>query len=162
MPKKTKKSPKHKRGKVGRPTELTEELSMKIREGVFAGYTYVKIQKILDIPTGTWDEWVRTNYHGFRTNLMTYNHELKLAKASANIDSFLELKTIEPVIGMFGPIVDKKTKKAVTRENDKLLKIKADASFFVAETLGRKYYTKKVETEDVTRRPRVFLKRDRK
>lgn len=153
-----KKSAKKPRRKVGRPPELTKELSVEIRELVLTGMSYIKIQKHLGIPDGTWDGWVRLDYHGFRVALMTYNHEYMLKLAQQNMLENLKMETIEPVIGMFGPIFDKKTKKPILRQNDKLLRIKNDTNIFVSETLGKKYYTKKVETEDVTKKRLIILK----
>lgn len=156
---KKKYSPKNprKRNPVGRPAELTEEIATKIREEVIAGKLYKNIQKDLSIPSGTWDHWHRTNYHGFKDNLITYDHEYKLKLAQENITKVLKMDTIEPVIGMFGPILDKKTKKAIVKENDKLIKIKSDMTMFVAETLGRKNYTKKIEVDDVTDKKIILL-----
>ncbi len=59
-----------------------------------------------------------------------------------NIKKHLELKTSVPVIGMFGPIVDKKTKKPMMREDEKLLKLQQDMTIFVAEKLMHDYRKK--------------------
>lgn len=55
-----------------------------------------------------------------------------LAKAERNLDTFLDLETKESVVTPTGEVV--------MRENINLLRIKADASKFVAERLGRKKY----------------------
>ena len=67
------------------------------------------------------------------------------------------MQTIEHAVGIFGPIFDKKTKKPVLKQNDKLLKIKFDASTFIAETLGRKKYTKKLELDDVSKAKKLII-----
>lgn len=159
MGRKPKYSPKNprKRNPVGRPTPLNNELYLKIRELVILGYTYTNIQIELKIPQGTWDRWACTNYEGFRDKLTTYDHEYKLRLAEENINKILNIETNEQAIGMFGPLVDKKTKKAVMKQNDKLMKIKSDVSLFVTETLGRKHYTKKVEMDDVTNKKIILL-----
>lgn len=148
---------KQKKRKVGRPTVLPE-LTPRIRELVLLGYTYRKIRAELTINEKTWDEWVRVDYQGFRVLLRTYDHEYKLKCAERNIVDALQMKTEEQVVGMFGPLVDKKTKKPVMRTNDKLVKIKLDTSVFVAETLGKKEYSKKIQLEDTTPKKLVILK----
>lgn len=63
-----------------------------------------------------------------------------LNKAERNLDKMLDLETREPVMAMFGPIVDPKTKQVITKENANLLRVKADVSKFVAERLNKKKY----------------------
>lgn len=143
---------------AGRKTILTPELTLLIKGCVILGWTYKKIMSELKISAGTWDSWVHTNYQGFRDNLFTYRHEHMLRLAENNLCNDLTMSVIEPVIGMFGPIIDKKTKKPVTRINDKLLKIKNDTSMFISETLGKKTYSKKTEIEDVSKQKMIILK----
>lgn len=146
-----------KRNPVGKPTALTEELSLSIKALVLEGLMYKTIREKLDISKGNWDLWVNTNYKAFRDMLTTYDHEYQLKLAKENIRQILNMKTVEPAIGIFGPIIDKKTKKPVMKDNDKLIKIKSDMSVFVAETLGRKNYTKRTEIDDVTEKKIILL-----
>ena len=60
-----------------------------------------------------------------------------LGKAVKNLDKFLGMNTKDPLIGMFGPVMDKKTGKIYTKDNVGKMKIKADVTKFVAERLGR-------------------------
>jgi len=53
---------------AGRPSELTDELTFKIRTQVLLMRPYIDIRKELDIADETWDGWVWRNYKGFRDN----------------------------------------------------------------------------------------------
>ena len=73
--------------------------------------------------------------------------QFMLSKAERNLDKFLDLETLQPIITMIGPLIDKETGEVMTKENHNLLKIKSDVSKFVAERLGRdKYATRKEHT----------------
>lgn len=63
-----------------------------------------------------------------------------LGKAERNLDKILDLETKEPVIGMFGKMIDPDTKEVIMKENGNLLKTKADVSKFIAERLGKDKY----------------------
>lgn len=67
-----------------------------------------------------------------------------LSKAERNLDAMLDLTTKVQAMGAFGPIFEKKGKKKIPImvENPKLLNIKKDTSFFVAERIGRMRYKK--------------------
>lgn len=80
-----------KKNDVGRPSQLDDEqFLLKIRELVLQGTSELEMQKILDIPSGTWDYWKWKNYQGFADKLMTYRHDRILAKAEANVEVLLE------------------------------------------------------------------------
>lgn len=68
-----------------------------------------------------------------------------LAKAEKNLELVLDIDYIEPVITAFGPVVNKKTKQVYTKVNTNILRTKADISKFVAETIGKKSYSKRHE-----------------
>lgn len=90
-----------------------------------------------------------------------------LALAERNLKEFLELPSETQVIGMHGPVFEKiismeevgkkkngepKMRKKVTKVpvialNPKVMKIKQDTSHFVAETIGKKNYSKKEGNE---------------
>lgn len=144
--------------KAGPKSTLTPELSLRIKELVLKGFQYIKIQKELEIPAGTWDWWVWANHQGFAETLRVYNHEYMLKLAEGNLMNDLKMDVVEPVIGMFGPIFDKKTKKPVMKVNDKLLKIKNDTSTYITDTLGSEKYTKKIKTEEVGKQKFIILK----
>lgn len=61
-----------------------------------------------------------------------------LSKAEKVLDEDLQMETVVPVIGMFGPIVDKKTKEPVTKIDADLRRIRQNSATFVAERLGKK------------------------
>jgi ubiquinone biosynthesis protein UbiJ len=63
-----------------------------------------------------------------------------LQKAVENIKNFLEMDISEPLIGMFGPVKDKKSGKIYRKDNVKKMRIKADLTKFVAKRLGRKRF----------------------
>lgn len=81
-----------------------------------------------------------------------------LHKAERNLNELLDLEALVPAMGAFGPILTKevryeeingKRKKVVEKKpvlviNPKLLNIKKDASFFVAERIGKIKYAKQV------------------
>lgn len=68
-----------------------------------------------------------------------------LAKAERNLESVLDEDVMEPIIGMFGMVVDKKTNKPYYRRNTKVMALKQDTSKFIAETVGKKHYSKRTE-----------------
>ncbi len=122
---------------AGRPTELDDELCLRIRQWILEGKTIKEIAKLSEIPEETYEGWVWRNYKGFAEKLRFYKIERRLKKAEENIDEFLDMETEN--IGV--------TKKGdtFTYEDAKLKKIKADISTFVAETVGKKDYSKRSE-----------------
>lgn len=145
--------------KPGPKTDLTKELLSEIKDRVILGYTYTKIQQELKIPVSTWCNWAAKNYDNFRDKLNSYDLDYQLSLAKANLKNILKLETKEQVMGMFGPVFDKKTKKPLIKENDKLLKIKSDISVFVTETIGKSDYSKKQPLEDIEDTVMVILKK---
>jgi len=103
---------------IGRPTELTEELTLKIRQGVLDNKTYIEIQQELDINSNTWDTWVYKDYNGFRTNLNNWRKERMIKKAEKVVDKSMDSETE---------------------------KIALDAAQFTLETLGKLDYSKRTE-----------------
>lgn len=74
---------------VGRPTELTDELTFKIRKLVLEGESYKNIQQILEISPDTWDGWVWRDYKGFRKLLVDLDKEKLVDTAKANLHTLL-------------------------------------------------------------------------
>lgn len=69
-----------------------------------------------------------------------------LGKAEKVLDEDLEMETVVPVIGMFGPIIDKKTKKALTKIDPDLRRIRQSSATFIAGRLGKnKGYSTRTE-----------------
>lgn len=110
---------------AGRPTELTDELYLKIRQAIFEGKNYKTIKEELEIPAGTWDTWINKDYNLFRTKLDGWNRDVMLKQAESNLKEIIHLP--------------------VSTEDTKLTKIIADTSMFVSETLGKKIYSKRSE-----------------
>jgi len=93
-----------------------------MRRWVIQGNNDVQLAKLSGLSEKTLYKWRCENHKGFRDLYNTWKHERMLAKAEGNIEEFLEMKN------------DKDT-----------LRVKADMSKFVAETLGREVYAKKTE-----------------
>jgi hypothetical protein len=102
----------------GRPPVYSEELTTKIRALVLDSVSYKDIQQILEIPTGTWDHWVYTDYEGFRGKLNQWKKERIVKKAEAEIESLIGFE-------------DKR--------------VSLNASTFALETLGKEDYSKRSE-----------------
>lgn len=60
-----------------------------------------------------------------------------LSKAEKVLDEDLELQTVVPIIGMFGPIIDKETKKPLTKVDPDLRRIRQSSATFLASRLGK-------------------------
>lgn len=106
---------------VGRPSLLDDEqFLLKIRELVKEGMTEAEMQKILDIPKGTWDYWKWKNYQGFQDKLITYRHERMLETAE------IEVEVLQKA------------------EDDR---VRLQANTFVLETLGKRNFSKKTEVD---------------
>lgn len=78
-------------------------------------------------------------------NINKRKDDKRLEKAENNLDEILEMDVEENVISMVGVVRDPETHKPIKKKNVGLLKIKADVSKFVAETLGNDRYNKKSE-----------------
>lgn len=68
-----------------------------------------------------------------------------LDKAERNLEEFVDLNPNVVAMGPFGPIIDKKTGKAFKRYSTGIASLKLQATTFVAETVGKKTYSKKIE-----------------
>ena len=109
---------------VGRPSQLDDEqFLLKIKELYLDGKTEKEIAQILEIPIGTWDYWKWKNYQGFSDKLLSYKHERIIQKAETNLEKLLE-------------------------GDDE--RIRADLSKFALETLSKKNYSKRIDTDLTT------------
>ena len=125
---------------AGRPTELDDELKLKIKQELVdlnERPTMAKVSEISGIEYTTVKNWVFRNYKGFAEFLDGLKRDWKLNRAQENIEEFLTMETLNTGV----------TKKGETFEFDdpRLKKIKAETTFFVAETLGKKNYSKRTE-----------------
>lgn len=115
---------------VGRPAHLTDELTLEIRKLVLEQISYTEIQKILDIPEGTWDGWVYNNTKDFRANLAKWKHERMIKKAEVKVDVLMD------------------------SEDDR---VALQAATFTLETLGKLDYSKKTETDITSGGKPIFI-----
>ena len=123
----------------GRKTILDKKLFGKIQESILDGNDLRKTAKVCGIEENTLYDWTANNYLNLADKIDGWKRDRKLRLAERNIEQFLEMDTSGFVQSKLGP---------VPIENDPALaRIKADMSKFVAETLGRKDYAKKTETD---------------
>lgn len=108
---------------VGRPTELSNELLVKIRDGVIDGKTDKEICEEISVPYDTFMGWKKRNYNNFADNYLIYEHERMVKKAEKRIEQL------------------------VYSEDER---VSLNASTFIAETLGKKNYSKRTELEGKT------------
>jgi len=122
---------------VGQPTKLTKEVFASIREYIIDGKNLKEIAEIIEIPYSTVTGWTWANQDNISNLIEGWKRDRKLMLANRNIEQFLEMGTKN------------------TKINDKgedyifvdtgLVRVKADMSKFVAETLGRDNYSKRSE-----------------
>lgn len=111
----------------------SESHSNALRSAVRAGYTWEYANSI----TSLMPDWL--------SDSMGKQNEL-LGKAERNLALVLDMDHEIDAMGPFGPIIDKKTKKPFRKVSGTILKIKTDASQFIAETVGKKNgYSKRLE-----------------
>ncbi len=105
---------------AGRPSDLTQELTLEIRKLVLSSLSYIEIQEILSINSSTWDRWVWENYKDFRANLQKWKHERMVKKAEVRVDSLMD------------------------SDDDR---VALNAATFTLETLGKLDYSKMTKTD---------------
>ena len=115
----------------GPKTELTDKLVLEIRKMVLDGKAYVEIQQELEINDSTWDTWVYKNYQGFRNNLVDWNYERILNKCERLSEEILDINHYTGDNGV----------------DSRILSIKQKESEFIRSTLGKKNYSKQVNTD---------------
>lgn len=91
------------------------------RSAVKARYTHSTATTI------TKQDWFTAKYR--KLNLV--------AKAEKVLNEDLEIESVVPIIGMFGPILDKETKKPLKKIDADLRKIRQNAATFVTSRLGK-------------------------
>lgn len=124
------------------------------KSAVLAGFEREYAENIMSLMP----EWLSAKIGQYRKSAM-------LEKAERNLDEMLDLPTMIPAMGAFGPLYEKVvSKKKVKLKNGKtvlrnvtkkvrvmayaggLIKIKNDASQFIAERVGRDTYGKDPDT----------------
>jgi len=119
---------------MARPSDLTEELTLKIRQLVLEGKIYKDIQETLNIPDNTWDTWIYKDYKDFRKNLQSWKAERLIKKTEKLSEEILDMSYIST----------REDKEVI---NTDILRVKQKEAEFVRETLGKADYSKKVEQE---------------
>ena len=114
--------------KVGAKTKLTDELFKEIKQSILAGNDLRETAKVCDINEGTLYVWHSDNYLNLADKILSWKHERMLKMAEGNLEGIMSIG-----------INDKET-----------IKVVADVSKFVSETLGKKNYSKQVNTDLTT------------
>lgn len=110
-------------GHPGRPTDLTKEKLAKIKQSILDGMNLKEMAQHCEIPETTVYTWSSDNYLGFRDKVEGWKRDRKLNLADKNIEDILELGITE-------------------KEH---IRVVADMSKFVKETLDKEYYSKRSE-----------------
>lgn len=114
---------------MARPSDLTNELTLQIRELVLQGVKYKDIQQQLDVLPGTWDKWYYEDYKDFRKDLNSWKYERLLKKSEKLSEDILD--------------ADHLTEEG--KYDKDMLRIKQKESEFIRETLGKNEYSKRTE-----------------
>lgn len=115
--------------KVGRKTNLDEELVREIKQSILDGNDLKTTANICEIPESTLYTWHSDNYLNLADKILNWKHERMLKLAEMNLEGIMSLG-----------ISDKDS-----------LKVVADVSKFVSETLGKKNYSKSINTDITTK-----------
>lgn len=124
---------------VGRPSALTEEMTVKIKYCILEGKNNKETAEELGIPYDTFEGWVKRNYDSFADSLLLYKHQRLLNKAERNLENYLDMDTTNHAATMKGVVYE--------FTDPKLEQVKGNITTFVSETLGRSNYHKKKELD---------------
>ncbi len=122
---------------AGRPTELTDQVLVKIRQGVLDGKTLKEIAEQSGIEINTMYDWSAKNYMNLADKVEGWKRDRKLMLAEKNIEEILQMGTMNTLTRSNGEVYD--------ATDTGILRVKADISKFVAETLGKNNYAKRSE-----------------
>lgn len=132
---KTAKNPKG----AGRKTTLSKKLFVQIKNCALEGMNLQTTADTLGIPRDTLYGWSSDNYLDFNKNWKQWEKDYELSLAGTNIKKVLKMNTL----GLS------------EREDHRLLKIQADVSMWVKETLDKDDYSKRTEIDISTVEERV-------
>lgn len=113
---------------------LNDDVRAKIRTMIINGEKIKDIQATLGINCNTWDSFYWKDYKGFRSFILDAHDERLRMIARQNIDDIVNM----PVNSDSDP---------------RYLKIKADMSQFIAETVEKDRFSKKIEDNKDDRTP---------
>ena len=105
-----------------------------IRTLIVEGKKIKEIQEILGISAGTWDTYYWRDDKGFRSFVLDAHDERLRLIARQNIDDIVNM-----------PVGDD--------SDPRYLKIKADMSQFIAETVGKDRFSKRIEEDGESKTP---------
>lgn len=108
---------------VGRPTDLTDELVKKIKQYILEGKNLKETARACEIDEQKLYQWNSDNYLKLGDKIEGWKRDRKLMLAEQNLEAIMSLG-----------ISDKET-----------IRVVADTSKFVAETLGKDNYSKRSE-----------------
>jgi hypothetical protein len=130
---------------AGAPSILDDPTTItKIDNVVMSGGWINEIAEALDTPWRTVQDWYTRDFRNFRAKIRAFKRDYLVKKAERNIDEMLDLDVTEPIVTMVGIQRDEEGN-IRTKTNTNKLKVKADISKFVAETLGKEEYSKRNE-----------------
>lgn len=121
-------------GEVGRNTILTEELLKQIKQSILDGNDLKTTAKVCEINEGTFYVWHSDNYLNLATKIEGWKRDRRIKLAEVNVDEFLLLDT----------------------EDSNKLKVKADITKFVLETLDKDNYSKRSENTGKNGEPLIL------
>lgn len=121
---------------AGRPTEMTDEVLKQIKQGILEGKTLKDIARDSEINEGTLYVWHSDNYLNIADKVEGWKRDRKLMLAEKNIEEFLEMST-QNIMNKEGNLIE--------QTDAALVRVKADISKFVAQTLGKKDYSQRNE-----------------
>lgn len=104
--------------KAGRPTEIDDELFLKIKELFLDGKNMREVAETLEIPYKTMEGWKTRNYKGFSDKMIEFRLERMFEKSINNIEVLQD------------------------SEDEK---VNLQANSLVAETVGKKWFSKRSE-----------------
>ena len=108
---------------VGRNTILTDDVFRKIKECILNGMNLKQSAEVCGISEQNFYDWNHDNYLGFADKIDGWKRDRRVKLAEVNVDEFLLLDT----------------------EDSQKLKVKADITKFVLETLDKDNYSRRQE-----------------
>ena len=103
---------------VGRPSLLTDELLVKIKQYILEGKTYEETANLCGIEPNTFYRWTSDNYLKLADKIEEWHAERRLGKSIKKIEELIDSEEEKIALG---------------------------ASTFFAETLGKRIYSKRIE-----------------
>jgi len=129
--------PKKRKPGAGRPTELTDELVKKIKQGVLDGLNLKEIAKQSKINEGTLYVWHSANYLNIADKVEGWKRDRKLMLATQNLEEMLQMSIKNTGATPTGDTFE--------YDDTGKLRVKADMTKFTLQTLGKETYSTRTE-----------------